>query len=114
MVCRRARILAQCDHLSGIDTLQNVDIDTPLLLENQDWKSWKSLFGAHDVDPLSARRALESVGRRFRKQLGLREDPFTFRHSENGELEVRTSGIAGTVSAGNVVIDIAPKFALRQ
>nr|WP_284507227.1 hypothetical protein [Caballeronia sp. ATUFL_M2_KS44] len=43
----------------------------------------------------------------------MRGDPFVFRIQENGDVAVRTSGIAGTVSLGGFALDIAPKFALR-
>lgn len=75
-----------------------------ILFENGDWQPWHG-------DGVKLRAALEASGKKFRKQLGLRADPFTFRSGLGGALEMRTSGIAGTVSVGDVVFDIAPKFA---
>lgn len=81
-----------------------------LLLENGDWQPWDCGFSAGRGDPDKLRASLEALGKKFRKQLGLRADPFTFRSGMGGVIEVRTSGIAGTVSVGDLVFDIAPKF----
>ena len=85
-------------------------IKTPLLIENRDWQPWELILGPGETDPIKTQQSLETVGKRFRQELGLRSDPFTFRTKLDGKLEVRTSGIAGTVSIGSLVIDVAPKF----
>ncbi len=86
-------------------------VGTPLLVENRGWQSWEQILGPGVADPIKVKVSLEAVGKRFRRELGLRSDPFTFRTGLNGSLEVRTSGIAGTVSTSDLVVDIAPKFA---
>ncbi len=82
-----------------------------LLLENGDWTPWETGLAAGIVRPDKARKSVEALGRRFRSQLGLRADPFTFRTSGSGVTEIKTSGIAGTVGVGELVFAIAPKFA---
>ncbi len=89
-------------------------IGTPLLIENRDWVPLNQILGPRVSDPIKARHSLEAIGKRFRSELGLRSDPFTFRAGPDGMLEVRTSGIAGTVSIGDLVVDVAPKFALQD
>ncbi|WP_229505202.1 McrC family protein [Massilia mucilaginosa] len=84
-----------------------------LLIENGDWQPWDAGFSAGRGDPDRLRQSLEGLGKKFRKQLGLRADPFAFRSGMGGAVEVRTSGIAGTVSVGDLVLDIAPKFVPR-
>jgi len=80
-----------------------------LLLENGEWTSWETGLAADVSNPIRARTSLEALGKRFRKQLGLRSDPFLFR-TGNGGTEIKTSGIAGTVGVGDLLFTIAPKF----
>lgn len=83
-----------------------------LLIENGPWLSLQ------DITPtaLSKRDRVEGkiarANTHLRQSLGLRQEPIELR-TKNGELELRVRGIAGTLSVGNLTLDIAPKFVPR-
>lgn len=87
---------------------------TPLLVENRDWIAVGEATGAEGDGISAVHNRLEALGVRLRRDLGLRALPFDFRRGVDDVLEMRVTGIAGTVSTGNLVIDVAPKFAVRD
>jgi 5-methylcytosine-specific restriction enzyme subunit McrC len=78
------------------------------LVENE-WRSWGEALDGTGVDLDDARNAVERSRDAIRRKLKLRTDPFTFRASGR-KIEVRASGIAGSVVVGGVGFEVVPKF----
>ena len=85
-------------------------VDTPLQ-ENR-WQPLSQLLGAVISGERAFRfaRDLDRESLRLRRVLGLRDDPLQLRPAAEG-VEIRASGIAGTLTIGGLTIDVAPKFA---
>jgi 5-methylcytosine-specific restriction endonuclease McrBC regulatory subunit McrC len=83
---------------------------TPLIIENQ-WRLLEELIGEAISSEKEAilSRTIERTSRQLRKQLKTRLEPLELRSTARGS-ELRANGIAGTLSLGRLVVDVAPKF----
>lgn len=81
----------------------------PLLVENGPWRHVDDFLGGCRIGGRRATEVLARESRKVRRALGLRSDPLEF-DCANGVWRVRAREIAGTLTAGDIVIDIAPKF----
>ncbi len=86
-----------------------VSTSTAFLIENGSWCLLTDIVPSSKVDTLRLKNDLLKIGKKLRNSLGLRFDPFDFRTGVSG-IEVSVSGIAGTISTGDTVLEIAPKF----
>lgn len=88
-------------------------MNTPLVVENRDWIELGAVLDTGRDGVMEARVRLDALGARLRRDLGLRMHPFLFRGGNEEPIEMKVIGIAGTISVGGLVIDVAPKFAVR-
>jgi 5-methylcytosine-specific restriction enzyme subunit McrC len=80
-----------------------------VLVENE-WTNWRSMAKAMGSDPEVAARAVLREGRRIRRRLRLRSDPFVFRNIR-GKTKIKAMNVAGTLSVAEASLEILPKFA---
>lgn len=79
------------------------------MIENGPWRLLNEVTPFPSSDRERQGRTITRLNKHLRQSLGLRQDPIEVRVTE-GELEVRARGIAGTLSAGQLTLNIAPKF----
>lgn len=82
------------------------------MIENGPWRLLNEVAPVPSSDRERTARTITRLNKHLRRSLGLRQDPIEIRITE-GELEVRARGIAGTLSAGELTLNIAPKFVPR-
>lgn len=80
-----------------------------VLVENGSWQPISSLLQVKRYSEERLERDVRRTNRFLRKSLGLRQDPLELRRIDN-ETEIRVRGIAGTLSIGELTIDVAPKY----
>ncbi|HIE4188916.1 TPA: McrC family protein [Stenotrophomonas maltophilia] len=83
-------------------------IDGVQLVENGTWTPLSKVLP--NSDPERAYRGMRLLGIRLKDNLKLRNTPFEFRTAASGEMDVRVSGIAGSVNVMGKSIDVVPKF----
>jgi len=84
-------------------------LTSAVLIENGPWSLLKEVAVVPSNDRELLERTIIRVNKHLRQSLGLRQDPIELRVTE-GELQVRARGIAGTLSSGQLTLNIAPKF----
>src|SRR5262249_38081190 len=82
----------------------------PVLFENA-WMTLRDLLGrAPRPDEVAAwRSAINEEATRLRGALHMRYEPFEYR-GDGTKLEVRATGIAGTLSLNGLTVEVTPKF----
>jgi 5-methylcytosine-specific restriction enzyme subunit McrC len=83
-----------------------------ILIENGPWMLVQDVSRLAVKDAPQIERSIKRINNNLKRSLGLRQEPIELRYNL-GELEIRARGIAGTLSAEGLVVDIAPKFALK-